>query len=175
MPQFDFFIWFSLSLGTIITFQFLYYFTLYYILAPFADLQKTLIKLYALKQLRETYGKSSPFEYLSATYFQKAKKKYSLTDIPLLKKNNILILNTLKIKLKKKIKFVTFSKNKIKLKNSLKPAILSIIPFNASIPTLKSTVKIKKASKKASNKESKKGKDPKKTSKKISKKKLNLL
>lgn len=46
MPQFDFFIWFSLSLSTIFTFQFLYYFLLYFILAPFSNIQKTLIKLY---------------------------------------------------------------------------------------------------------------------------------
>lgn len=49
MPQFDFFIWFSLSLWTIISFQILYYFLLYYILAPFANIQKTLIKLHLLQ------------------------------------------------------------------------------------------------------------------------------
>ncbi len=49
MPQFDFFIWFSLSLWTIISFQTLYYFLLYYILAPFANIQKTLIKLHLLQ------------------------------------------------------------------------------------------------------------------------------
>ncbi len=49
MPQFDFFIWFSLSLSTIFTFQILYYFLLYFILAPFANFQKTLIKLHILQ------------------------------------------------------------------------------------------------------------------------------
>ncbi len=49
MPQFDFFIWFSLSLWTIISFQILYYFLLYYIIAPFANIQKTLIKLHLLQ------------------------------------------------------------------------------------------------------------------------------
>lgn len=48
MPQFDFFIWFSLSLWTIFSFQILYYFLLYYILAPFSNLQKTLVKLHLL-------------------------------------------------------------------------------------------------------------------------------
>ncbi len=49
MPQFDFFIWFSLSLWTIVSFQILYYFLLYYIIAPFANIQKTLIKLHLLQ------------------------------------------------------------------------------------------------------------------------------
>lgn len=49
MPQFDFFIWFSLSLWTIISFQILYYFLLYFIIAPFANIQKTLIKLHLLQ------------------------------------------------------------------------------------------------------------------------------
>lgn len=48
MPQFDFFIWFSLSLWTICVFQILYYFLLYYILAPYSNIQKTLIKLHLL-------------------------------------------------------------------------------------------------------------------------------
>jgi hypothetical protein len=46
MPQFDFFIWFSLSFWTIFTFQILYYFLLYFIISPFSNIQKTLIKLY---------------------------------------------------------------------------------------------------------------------------------
>jgi len=49
MPQFDFFIWFSLFLWTIIFFQILYYFLLYFIIAPFANIQKTLIKLHLLQ------------------------------------------------------------------------------------------------------------------------------
>lgn len=49
MPQFDFFIWFSLSLSTICIFQILYYFLLYFIIVPFANIQKTLIKLHLLQ------------------------------------------------------------------------------------------------------------------------------
>lgn len=49
MPQFDLFIWISLSFWTIFIFQILYYVLLYYILVPFSNLQKTLIKLYLLK------------------------------------------------------------------------------------------------------------------------------
>ena len=51
MPQFDFFIWFALSFYTIFIFQFLYYFLLYFIIAPFANIQKTLIKLHVLQIL----------------------------------------------------------------------------------------------------------------------------
>jgi hypothetical protein len=49
MPQFDFFIWFSLSLWTIFIFQILYYFSLYFIISPFSNIQKTLIKLHLLQ------------------------------------------------------------------------------------------------------------------------------
>jgi hypothetical protein len=79
MPQFDFFIWFSLSLGAILTFQFLYYFILYYILAPFADLQKTLIKLYTLKQSQQNLSNLSLFEQLTKIYLQKIKLNQSQT------------------------------------------------------------------------------------------------
>lgn len=50
MPQFDFFIWFSLSFWTIFSFQFLYYFLLYFIIARFSNIQKTLIKLHLLSK-----------------------------------------------------------------------------------------------------------------------------
>lgn len=48
MPQFDLFIWVSLSFWTIFTFQSLYFVLIYYVLAPFSNIQKTLIKLYTL-------------------------------------------------------------------------------------------------------------------------------
>lgn len=50
MPQFDFFIWFSLSLWTIFSFQILYYFLLYFIIARFSNIQKTLIKLHLISK-----------------------------------------------------------------------------------------------------------------------------
>jgi len=81
MPQFDFFIWFSLSLGTVLTFQLLYYFILYYILAPFSNLQKTLIKLYTLKQSQKESLQTSLFEQLTKIYFQKIKFKKDLLDV----------------------------------------------------------------------------------------------
>lgn len=80
MPQFDFFIWFSLSLSTVLTFQFLYYFILYYILAPFSNLQKTLIKLYTLKQSQKESLQTSLFEQLTKIYFQKIKLKKDLQE-----------------------------------------------------------------------------------------------
>jgi hypothetical protein len=49
MPQFDLFIWFSLSFWTIFFFELTYLLVIYYIAAPFSNLQKTLIKLYILK------------------------------------------------------------------------------------------------------------------------------
>lgn len=85
MPQFDFFIWFSLSLGTVLTFQLLYYFLLYYILAPFANLQKTLVKLYALKQSQQESLQTSLFEQLVKLYFQKVKIKKDLSEISIAK------------------------------------------------------------------------------------------
>ncbi len=80
MPQFDFFIWFSLSLGTILTFQLLYYFLLYYIIAPFSNLQKTLIKLYNLKQSQKELLQTSLFEHLTKLYFQRIKLKKDIQD-----------------------------------------------------------------------------------------------
>ena len=73
MPQFDFFIWISLSFWTILTFQFLYYILLYYILAPFANLQKTLIKLYNLKFLKQEQKNVPLFHQLAKMYFQSLK------------------------------------------------------------------------------------------------------
>ncbi len=58
MPQFDFFIWFSLSLWTILIFQKLYYFLLYYIIAPFSNIQKFLIKLYLTSNFESTKKQS---------------------------------------------------------------------------------------------------------------------
>lgn len=105
MPQFDFFIWFSLSLGTIITFQFLYYFILYYILAPFADLQKTLIKLYVLKQAQQNLGAISLFEQLFKIYFQNTKLKSQSNLLGTVqtnvKKKTASKLNTIKFSSKK--------------------------------------------------------------------------
>jgi hypothetical protein len=107
MPQFDFFIWFSLSLGTIITFQLLYYFILYYILAPFADLQKTLIKLYSLKQTQQSLSNFSLFEELVVIYFQKNKLKRKIKPVLLetqsLKKDSAPKLYIIKNNSKKKI------------------------------------------------------------------------
>lgn len=59
MPQFDIFIWFSLSFWTIFTFQILYYVLLYFIIAPFANVQKTLIKLHLLQQKANTKAAST--------------------------------------------------------------------------------------------------------------------
>ncbi len=50
MPQFDLFIWVALSFWTIFFFQITYYILLFYIIVPFSNLQKTLIKLYIYKQ-----------------------------------------------------------------------------------------------------------------------------
>jgi len=50
MPQFDLFIWVGLSFWTILFFQITYYILLFYIIVPFSNLQKTLIKLYIYKQ-----------------------------------------------------------------------------------------------------------------------------
>lgn len=64
MPQFDLFIWISLSFWTIFIFQFLYYILLYYILVPFSNLQKTLVKLYLLKNTL-SLKKNSTTNYLN--------------------------------------------------------------------------------------------------------------
>ena len=64
MPQFDLFIWISLSFWTIFIFQFLYYILLYYILVPFSNLQKTLVKLYLLKNTLNL-KKNSTTNYLN--------------------------------------------------------------------------------------------------------------
>lgn len=107
MPQFDIFIWFSLSLTTILVFQALYYCSLYFILAPFSDLQKTLIKLYALKQAQKDLQPSALHEQISKIYFQEIKLQSTLntisSDILPVKKKTFLKLITLKKKPKKKI------------------------------------------------------------------------
>lgn len=68
MPQFDFFIWFSLSLWTIFSFQILYYFLVYFIIAPFSNLQKTLIKLHLLPKF--IYISSSPIAVVFKKIFK---------------------------------------------------------------------------------------------------------
>lgn len=143
MPQFDFFIWFSLSLGTIIIFQFLYYFILYYILAPFADLQKTLIKLYLLKQAQ--FETISIFEQATALYFQKIKfKKISTAEtlnvtsdiIPALTlKKKISLQKTLTSKnLIKKEKFIFKISKTSKLKKRVSSLILSARAPSKTLP-----------------------------------------
>lgn len=71
MPQFDIFIWFSLSCWTILSFQILYYTLLYFVLAPFASIQKTLIKLHILKSTAVAPGNSSSIiECFTLNYFK---------------------------------------------------------------------------------------------------------
>lgn len=132
MPQFDFFIWFSLSLGTVVTFQFLYYIILYYILAPFADLQKTLIKLYSLIQAQQNLSATLLYEYLATIYFQGIKLKpcaYIITTVTA-KKAVVSKVNLLNVNLKKPfiiarlktIKHINFTK-KDKFLKSIKNAL----------------------------------------------------
>jgi hypothetical protein len=120
MPQFDFFIWFSLSLSTIATFQILYYFLLYYILAPFAEIQKTLIKLHLLKQLNSNFIQLAPLNYLIKLYFfpfliQKSLESSFLSFVSY--KKRPIIFNGLKKK----------TKNSVKIKKSIHISTNSII------------------------------------------------
>lgn len=73
MPQFDFFVWFSLSLWTVVSFHIFYFCLLYYVIAPFANLQKTLIKLYYSYNNRKL--DTSIFNNFHNLYFQKIKKE----------------------------------------------------------------------------------------------------
>lgn len=63
MPQFDFFFWFSVGFTTILVFQFFYYFLIYFILAPFSSIQKTLVKIYSIKNTTQE------FDFLSCVVF----------------------------------------------------------------------------------------------------------
>lgn len=71
MPQFDLLIWISLSFWTILVFQMLYYILTYFILAPFSNFQKTIIKLYLLKNIKQIkISKLSLVEYFLNIYFK---------------------------------------------------------------------------------------------------------
>lgn len=77
MPQFDLFIWVSLSFWTIFIFQALYFVLIYYILAPFSNIQKTLIKLYLLNS-NSTNNKDISFfilEHSINSYFNYTNQK----------------------------------------------------------------------------------------------------
>jgi hypothetical protein len=152
MPQFDFFIWFSLSLGTVLTFQLLYYFLLYYILAPFANLQKTLVKLYALKQSQESL-QTSLFEQLVKLYFQKVKIKKDSTEvsaIKILSKKKSESLKPKLLLLKKKARVIVLKKSTKKNNLKKKDIILQSIGerLNLSYTPLKLIISKKKVTKK---------------------------
>lgn len=73
MPQFDLFIWFSLSFWTIFFFELVYFFIIYYIAAPFSNLQKTLIKLYILKNKnKKTRTNTCLKNYYVVVFFNKS-------------------------------------------------------------------------------------------------------
>lgn len=75
MPQFDFFIWITISFTTILIFQLIYFIILYFILAPFADFQKTLIKLNLIVIKKNLPKKKfSLLEFIVKTYFESKKK-----------------------------------------------------------------------------------------------------
>jgi len=75
MPQFDLFIWLSLSYWTTSLFHIFYVLLTYYILPPFSNLQKTLIKLYNLKNSNKAniLPFFSFFEYFVKFYLQNKK------------------------------------------------------------------------------------------------------
>ena len=76
MPQFDLLIWISLSFWTILIFQMLYYILTYFILAPFSNFQKTIIKLYLLKNIKQTKNFNfSLVEYFLKIYLKKNNNK----------------------------------------------------------------------------------------------------
>jgi hypothetical protein len=170
MPQFDFFIWFSLSSGTIITFQILYYILLYYILAPFSNLQKTLIKLYHLKQLQKGLVQTSIFEYFIKIYFQNLKKENILNTTNSLNKANSKLDLKLKTNIIKKKNILFYQKKNTKNINLKKTDILfktlekkfNIFSFYSFI-LAKKKVQKKKINKKKKNK--KKTKNTKKAKK----------
>lgn len=177
MPQFDFFIWFSIALSTVATFQVLYYINLYYVLAPFATFQKTLIKLYTLKYIQQNIIKQPLFEYLVLFYFQKIKFKNAVEkkvissgllnkNLKIKKKANLFIQKkknkVLLLKKKTKIlilkkKYILFTKFETKIKSS----------FFANLMFSKRIIKKKKLKKKKTKRKAKK-----KLLKKIKKKKL---
>lgn len=171
MPQFDFFIWFSLSLGTVLTFQLLYYFLLYYILAPFANLQKTLVKLYALKQSQQESLQTSLFEQLVKLYFQKVKIKKDSSEISIAKVLNEKKGENLKSKLpvlKKKVSVVILKKNTKKHSLKKKDIILQALGKKLNLPytPLKFIISKKKVTKKILKKKLNKKTSLKKTKKK---------
>jgi hypothetical protein len=171
MPQFDFFIWFSLSLGTVLTFQLLYYFILYYILAPFSNLQKTLIKLYTLKQTQKASLQTSLFEQLTKIYFQKIKLKKDLQEVTSEKtskeKNESSNLKPKAVVLKKKINLIILKKNTKKNNLKKKDIILKTLEkkLNITGTPLKFIISKKKVQKKNLNKNLNKKSSPKKAKK----------
>lgn len=95
MPQFDFFFWFTIAHGTITAFQGLDTFLEYYILVPFAIIQKTLIKLYVLREGLNI--KNDIFtEFLSIFYVNNLVKKVAkikfLLKAPILKHSHSQLL-----------------------------------------------------------------------------------
>lgn len=74
MPQFDLFIWVSLSFWTIFIFQSLYYALTFFILSNFSNFQKTLIKLNVLKSNKEKSIHSALLEFFVKIYLQKINK-----------------------------------------------------------------------------------------------------
>jgi hypothetical protein len=170
MPQFDFFIWFSLSLGTVLTFQLLYYFLLYYILAPFANLQKTLVKLYALKQSQQESLQISLFEQLVKLYFQKVKIKKDSSEVSITKVLSEKKSENLKSKLpllKKKVSVIVLKKNTKKNNLKKKDIILQTLgkKLKLSYTPLKFIISKKKVTKKILKKKLNKKNSPKKTKK----------
>lgn len=162
MPQFDFFVWFSLSLWTVTSFHLFYFCLLYYVIAPFANLQKTLIKLYFSYKNRKL--DTSIFNNFHNLYFQKIKKENREPSILLtvsskittnkLKKNNI------KIAIKKNFNFF---KKKI-INTNLRKAFLlkKIQKITKSFKTSALVISIRKLQIK-SRKKSKKKKKKKRT------------
>ena len=164
MPQFDLFIWFSLSFGTIVTFQLLYYFLLYYIIAPFSNLQKTLIKLYNLKKSQKQLAQTSLFEHFTKIYFQKIKlkkenqenilnleeKKTSKVDV---KPKTVLIKKKLTVIAKKNSKNFSFKKKDLLLKNL---NLLSNVKFIVSKKKVQKKIQKKILKKKLNSKKVKK-------------------
>jgi hypothetical protein len=76
MPQFDLFIWVSLSFWTIFFFQVIYYILLYFIIFPFSNLQKTLIKLYLFFNNSKAVKLKNSLNFLE--YYNNYKTFYSI-------------------------------------------------------------------------------------------------
>jgi hypothetical protein len=77
MPQFDLFIWISLSYITLTFFHGIYLLCVYFILPQIAYLQKTLIKLNILKNKKQIEIKKNPkfslLEFFVKIYLQNNK------------------------------------------------------------------------------------------------------